>query len=250
MRHEDIQRIYKGHYFTSFRNMGGVRELSGSVDVIIFFVNDSQSTWTERDKQRYRNTQKAAMHLLLEGAKKRGVPLQIRNAYVDASVPMNCTRDNKNIWSKAIISRYGVSDIPAYQDKHEAVKRCTEVPILFVFNKSFRSSAVSVDWLSRTHGEMSIISSDYSIHTIAHELLHQFGAVDLYYPAEVLKLVQRMGYDSILATHSSTRIDSLTAYLIGWTKEIDASAVQILERTKHLTREYMVAEIQRQYYNP
>ena len=250
MRHEEIQRIYRNHYFTSFRNMGGVKQLSGSVDVIVFFVNDSRSTWTESAKQRYRTVQKAAMKLLLDDAKKRGVSLQIRNAYVDASVPMNCTRDNKYVWSKAIISRYGVSDIPAYQDKHEAVKRCAEAPILFVFNKSFRSSAVSVDWLSRTYGEMAIISSDYSVHTIAHELLHQFGAVDLYYPAEVLKLIQRIGYDSIMAYHASTHIDSLTAYLIGWTKEIDSSAVLILEKTKHITREYMVNEIQRQYQNP
>ena len=148
---------------------------------------------------------------------------------------------------ESILSRYGVPDIPAYQEKHEAVKRCVEAPILFVFNKSFRSSAVSVDWLSRTYGEMAIISSDYSVHTIAHELLHQFGAVDLYYPAEVLKTVQQMGYDSIMAAHSSTHIDSLTAYLIGWTDEIDTAAARILDCSRHLTREYMIAEIQRQF---
>lgn len=250
MRHEEIQRIYKNHYFTSFRNMGGVKELSGSIDVIVFFVNDSQSTWTESAKQRYRITQKAAMKLLLDGARRRGVSLQIRNAYVDASVAMNCTRNNKYIWSKSIIDQYGVPDIPAYQCRHEAVKRCTEAPILFVFNKPFRSSAVSVDWQSRMYGEMSIISSDYSVHTIAHELLHQFGAVDLYYPAEVYQLVQRMNYDSIMATWDSTHIDSLTAYLIGWTDEIDTPATLILEKSKHLSRDYMVAEIQRQHQNP
>ena len=247
MWHDDIQRKYKNHYFTSFRNMGGVKEFSGSVDVIVFFVNDSRSTWTEAARQRYRTVQKAAMKMLLDEARKRGVSLTIRNAYVDATVPMNCTRDNKDIWSKSIISRYGVADIPSYQSRHEAAKHCTEAPILFVFNKPFRSSAVPVDWLSRLHGEMSLISSDCDVHTIAHELLHQFGAVDLYYPAEVYRIVQRIGYDSIMATHNSTNIDSLTAYLIGWTDHIDSAAAAILEQTKHLTREYMIEEIRRQY---
>lgn len=247
MHHAEIQRIYRNHYFTSFRNAGGVKQFSGSVDVIVFFVSDNHSTWTESDKQRYRKTQKAAMKLLLDEARKRGVSLCIRNAYVDAAIAMNCTRHNEAVWSKAIINRYGASDIPAYQRTHEAVNRCSEAPILFVFNKSFRSSAVSVDRQSSAFGELSVISSDCGVHTIAHELLHQFGAVDLYYPAEVLKTVQQMGYDSIMAAHSSTHIDSLTAYLIGWTDEIDTAAARILDCSRHLTREYMIAEIQRQF---
>ena len=247
MWHDDIQRKYKNHYFTSFRNMGGVKEFTGSVDVVVFFVNDSRSTWTEAARQRYRTVQKAAMKMLLEEARKRGVSLVIRNAYVDATVPMNCTRENKYIWSKSILRRYGVTDIPGYQSKHEAAKHCTEVPILFVFNKPFRSSAVTVDWPTRMYGEMSLISSEYDVHTIAHELLHQFGAVDLYYPDEVYRIVQRIGYDSIMASHASVHIDSLTAYLIGWTDHIDSAAAAIFEHTKHLTREHMLAEIQRQY---
>ena len=118
---------------------------------------------------------------------------------------------------------------------------------MFVFNKPFRSGAVSVDWQSRMHGEMSIISSEYTKHTIVHELLHQFGAVDLYYPREVNDLIQKMNYASVMATTASLHIDSLTSYLIGWTEEIDAAAVQILERTKHFTREYMFSAIRREH---
>jgi len=247
MRHEDIERIYKNHFFTAHRNMGGVRELVGSLDVIVFFVNDSQSTWTDYAKRKYRKVQKAAMQELLRTARSKGVALTIRNAYVDASVSMCCTRDNFQVWSKEIISKYGTPDIPAYQRRHEAVKQCTEVPILFVFNKPFRSNAVMVDWKTRMVGEMSIISAPCTVHTIIHELLHQFGAVDLYYPREVKDLVQRLNYESVMATATSTYIDSLTAYLTGWTKEIDTSAVYILERTKHLTREAMIEAIQREY---
>lgn len=247
MRHEDIQRIYKNHYFLSFKNMGGVRELVGSVDVLVFFVSDPSSKWTDYAKKKYRAVQKEAMQYLVRGARARGIKLQIRLAYVDATLNMNCEPENYGQWSKAIIRQYGTADIPAYQRRHEAVKQCTEVPIIFVLNKPFRSRAVCADWAARTHGEMSIISSRYNKHTIIHELLHQFGAVDLYYPAEVQKLVQRMGYPSVMATADSTYIDSLTAYLIGWSKEIDAAAVQILDRTGHITRDYILAALQKEY---
>ena len=247
MRHEDIQRIYKNHYFLSLRDMGGVRQLTGNVDVLIFFVSDPQSKWTDYAKKKYRAVQKEAMQYVLNAARARGVKLQIRQAYVDASLTMTCTPENYSQWTTAIIKQYGVPDIPAYQRRHEAVKQCTEVPIIFVLNKPFRSRAACSDWATRASGEMSLISSQYNKHTIIHELLHQFGAVDLYYPAEVKNLIQRMCYPSVMATADSTYIDSLTAYLIGWTNEIDAQAVQILERTKHITRSQIVTAIQNEY---
>ena len=248
MRHEEIQRIYKDHYFISRRHMGSVKSLIGSVDVIVFFVNDSQSIWTERDKAKYKASQKAAMKYILWKARERGIPLQIRNAYVDATLRMVCTPDNYQDWTNAIIRKYGASDIFTYQHKHEFVKQCTEAPILFVLNKPFRSSALSVDWHARMYGELAIISSQCTEHTIAHELLHQFGAMDLYYPPEVKKLVDRMNYTSIMDSHSM-HIDDLTAYLIGWSEEIDATTVQFLEKTKHLTREYMFEATRREYQN-
>lgn len=245
--HEEIQTIYKNHFLTSRRDMGAVRKLRGNIDVIVFFVNDSRSTWTDSARQKYRAVQKEAMQLLQRDARSRGVSLQIRNAYVDAAVSMNCTREQREVWSKAIISKYGVPDLPAYQRRHKAVKGCAEAPILFVFNKPFRSSTVCVDWETRMYGEMSIISFECTARTILHELLHQFGAMDLYYPDEVHNLIQRMGYESIMAISHSMHIDSLTSYLIGWTEQISDGAAKILEKTTHLTRAEMEAEAQRQF---
>ena len=69
MRHEDIQRIYRNHYLIARRDMGSVRKLVGNIDVIVFFVNDSQSTWTDYAKQKYRAVQKKAMQKILEAAR-------------------------------------------------------------------------------------------------------------------------------------------------------------------------------------
>ena len=58
MRHEEIQRIYKNHYFLSFKDMGGVKQLTGNVDVLVFFVSDVRSKWTDSAKKKYRAVQK------------------------------------------------------------------------------------------------------------------------------------------------------------------------------------------------
>lgn len=239
MRHEEIERFYKHHYFTSHRDVGGIKKLVGDVAVLVYFVNDSESAWTEFAKRKFKETNRAALQLIVRTARSRGVDLKMRISYREASATGICTPHNYYLWSKDIVAKGGIPNIPAYQQKYEAVNRCTEVPILFVLNKDFRSGAVAVDWEARMQGEMSIISSKAGKHTIVHELLHQFGAMDLYYPKEVDDLIRNMRYESVMSTADSLYIDSLTSYLIGWTDEIDVAAEQILERTKHLTKEYM-----------
>ena len=250
MRHEEIQRVYPNHYYLSHKNMGGAGRLVGKVDVIVFFVNDSRSAWTERSKMKYRETQKAAMQYILKNARSKGVDLQLRNAYIDTTVPMECTLNNYREWSQAVMANFKKSSILSFQQNYKAAHQCAEAPIIFVLNKPFRSSAVSARWETRLNGEMSILSSNFDMRTIVHELLHQFGAVDFYYPKEVSDLLQRMRYSSVMGAITGLTIDSLTSYLIGWTQEIDAPAVKILEHTKHFTREYMNAVIRREYQNP
>ena len=242
MRHEDIQRIYKNHYFTSRRDMGGVKKLVGDVVVIVYFLNDIESTWTAGAKEKFKETNRAALQYILQSARSRGIDLKIRISYKEATVPADCEPENYYNWSKTVIA-----GIPAFQQKYEAANNCTEAPILFVLNKKFRSGAVSVDWESRMAGEMSIISSKATKHTIVHELLHQFGAMDLYYPAEVSKLIKAMGYDSVMGTTVSMHMDSLTTYLIGWSEEIDDATVCFLEKTKHLTKGYMYSAARKEY---
>lgn len=56
-------------------------------------------------------------------------------------------------------------------------------------------------------------------------------------------LVKQLRYTSVMASTDTTFIDSLTAYLIGWTDHISEPAAAILETTKHFTRETLLAAI-------
>ena len=247
MRHQEIQTYYKNHYFSSHRDMGCVKRLVGLVDVVVIFVNDSQSKWTELAQRQYRSTQHSAMQYILKTAHSRGVKLRIRNAYLTANVSLACGRDNYAQWTQAITTQFGSPDLPSFQRSFKAKHLCDEAPVLFVFNRTFRSNALSADWECRMAGEMARISAPAKERTIVHELLHQFGAVDLYYPDEVHTMIQNMRYNSVMAWSTSMEIDSLTSYLIGWSDSINVAAEQILSRTSHFTRDYMFAAIKREY---
>jgi hypothetical protein len=85
---------------------------------------------------------------------------------------------------------------------------------------------------------------------LKHELLHLFGATDFYYHDTVEQAADRYLGDSIMASADAfAPVDDMTAYLIGWTEEIDATAALILEKTKHLTRDYMFAAARKEYGN-
>ena len=239
VKHEEIQRVYKDHIFLSYRNVGGSRKLVGDVVIVVFLVNDSESHWTDADKKRYKALHLAAMRTLKRAATQHGVNLRLRNAYAEVTLPMDCSRENYAQWSQSVIQQYGKKTIPDYQKAYKANYKLDEAPILFIFNKPLRSMAVSVTADTRGYGELAMITSQCRQRTIIHELLHQFGARDLYYPLELRDLVSRMCYSSIMAADSTYVIDPLTAYLIGWTDEIDWAAEQILNCTKHYTHESM-----------
>ena len=237
MKHEEIQRKYKNHIFLSFIGAGGSKKLVGDVIVNVFFVNDSNSTWTESARNAYKENHYSVLRFLVKSAKKFGVDLSIRSAFGSGTVSMVCNSDNSEKWSREIVEQYGRKSLLEYQKGYKLNFSCDEAPIIFVFNKPFRDYAFSSNSITQQLDEFSVVSSPFEQRTIMHELLHQFGARDLYFPKDLKELVREMGYSSVMAEDSTCWIDSLTAYLIGWGSEIDSSAVQILDKMKNLTHE-------------
>ena len=247
VKHAEIQNRYKNHIFLSYRETGGSRSLTGDVIVIVFFVNDSCSQWTEAAKNNYIAKHVSAMRILVNSAYKANVQLEIRNAYADLQVDMDCTLDNYSEWSKRIISQYRNENILEFQKYYKEKYGCKECPVIFAFNKPFRDYSVSTNTKTQKYDELSVVSSDSGERTIIHELLHQFGARDLYFPQELREMIVKMGYLSIMSADSSFCFDSLTSYLIGWSDEIDNSGVRILETMKHYTYKTLTEAVRKEW---
>ena len=239
MKHDEIQRKYNNHVFLQKKSKGITKELKGDVIVIVLFVNDENSKWTQSDIDANKQVYNSAFSLLLNLAENRNVNLQLRKAFQEITLPLVCTRENRQAWSKAIAELYNRSSLTEFQEYYKKKYKCDEAPIMIAFNKDFRSYAMSDVGSKYTMDEYSAIKSNCSPRTIIHELLHQFGAVDFYFPEEVRSLMKKLRYKSVMNCDNSNCIDILTAYLIGWTAHIRDEEIVILEGTKHFTEDML-----------
>lgn len=233
---------YEGHIALGARDRGCSGVLLGNVCIVAFLVQEQGSAWEDVDIEKMKQ-------VLIEAAdmikKQSGFPdkkLKVSYAFDTVLVQMKYDRDsNYRKVESDVLQQYGYSTAAQYQAHYEQKFKKSEAPIVFVFNKNFRSFA----GMSRekeknpNSDEYSFVAFSGNIHecarTLVHELMHQFGAIDYYLPDKVKQTAQKLFPDSIMS--SGTTIDSLTRYLIGWDEEPDASAVQFLNETKDVTDE-------------
>ena len=70
--------------------------------------------------------------------------------------------------------------------------------------------------------------------TFIHEICHLYGACDLYYTDFVKEKVRRYLGGSIMCSNV-LYVDDVTAYVIGWQKELTDMAKAFLQETMHIT---------------
>lgn len=238
MHTKEIQEVYAGHQLLSGKGKGVANALVGKTALILFFVNDSHSQWDDSVKNKFSKTHTAAMDTVMKAAQKYDVSLTIDTFAEEVTVPFVCDIEhelnNARDWGKYIMEQYNRKVFRGYKYHFMEKLGYDQIAIAYVLNRDFREYAKSNDNTSHISTELSVLSSSSDQHAIIHELFHQFGAADLYYPDDVVKAVRKHDYFSVMGYGIGIRIDSLTAYVIGWSDEIDETTVALLEETKHL----------------
>ena len=105
-----------------------------------------------------------------------------------------------------------------------------EMALIFVMERQFRAFAQHTEEL-----EYCVLTQDNDAHAIAHELLHLFGAVDLYYPYQIYGLTMKYFPQSVMCTHEGMEVDPLNQYLIGWKTELPYKAREFMEKLTDFT---------------
>lgn len=236
MTAQELERSYRNHILLDGRRRGETKTLKGDVMVLVIFVNDPMGQWTERAKKDYCRVYFAAMKKIEDAAREYGVRLKMMNIFDEVTLRIHCTMDNIRSWTDAAVEKKTFRSIMEMQRHYKLLYNCDEAPVVFVFNRNFRSYAQAADAYYPYGNEFCVASKDGSTKTVIHELLHQFGAEDLYYPRAVCAAADRFLPHSVMGSSAGESIDPLTAYLIGWRESVDNRVVQVLEATKHLTR--------------
>ena len=105
-----------------------------------------------------------------------------------------------------------------------------EVAVLFVLERHFRAFAQTGDGM-----EYCVLTEGDNVHAIAHELLHLFGAVDLYYPYHIYGLTMSYFPETIMCTYEGMEVDPLTQYLVGWTSTLTPKVREFMDKVGDCT---------------
>ena len=244
MTRTEIMARYGNHYIFDEMYFGSSKTMRGDVTVIFFYINDVDSRWTEAEIEKHQATCNEGLKFIQQIANADYVNLKLRIASKALDIPSNYKMENREQMVREALSRFSVSTASQYQDRYENKFDIDEAPIIFVVKEKFRSYAATASEHYPWVDEYSVVSCDCSPSTVAHELLHQFGARDYYYPQNIQKLATKYFPNSVMNVGVPTKIDSLTKFLIGWTDEIDSSAVSFLEASKFTTHEDVMKALQ------
>lgn len=221
------------------KNAGCSLKLRGKVVLIAFLVNDGESRWDAASQEKFVASLKEISNRLMDESGLNKEQLQIAYAYKQVDIPYIVNRKNDSNCMHDVLRQFGYSDVQSYQKHYEEKFERDETAITFVFNKEFRSHAFSADKSIDDPEAVDPIGDEYSFVSFCaddvedssrgfiHELMHQFGAIDYYYPENIAVKANMMLPGSIM--NGGNNIDDLTRYIIGWDDEPSTAALNFLK---------------------
>ena len=207
--------------------------------LIGFLVNDGESEWTDEAQAACAQMLKSASARLMAESRLGVEKLQIAYAFCQVSVPYVVTRQNGETCRQDVLKQFGeYASVQAYQEHYERKFARDEAVISLIFNKPFRSYAYNVSTPNSDGDEISMVSfnaNDLSAseNSFVHELLHQFGAIDYYYP-EIMEFKAKKRFPNSVMLSGET-VDDFTRFIIGWDETPSAEARAFWEDIKGIS---------------
>ena len=212
-------------FFMNSKNRGVCKAFKGKVLLNFFMVSDGDCIWTEDAIAEFKKTTEDAIYFLNYDSDRFGVELEILCNYTFVSHPETMVREDHRTVIPEILDSLG------YSDKYKVSSDLTEefgtdsAALIFCFNRQERSLSTPT---TLEHGfEYAILYGEKE--DFRHELLHLYGAKDLYTPERIDKIAARYFSDSVMRVSGGFILDPLNAFLIGWTDTLNEPAKAFLE---------------------
>ena len=234
------------NYYLGARLRGASVRLCGNVALISCLMRHHRDSFDPATLTQYYAALNQAISFLQKEAARYGAPLSIKGYKFDVDTPPNADPRDGYALIADFLGKASMEEAQATYEKKYGVE---EAPFLLVFDAKRRSFSWKQD--RRPTNEISVIFQEqngFSWKCIAHELLHQFGAQDFYYPQQVKACAEAYLGESIMGARLAERVDDLTAYLVGWKSTVDEKTYRFLKDTMWMTdalhRQYAKAEWQ------
>ena len=217
---------------------GPCRNLTGNVQIAMVFLDTNVDAWTDNDKAEKQHQIENAMTILQQWADTYGKELLYQLSVFQNTDDQFVKDENYEDLILFAASDRNVNGLFTYLRNMEEYDQTV---VIFCLAGNGRTVAYS-DWDDYPFEGIVAYQSD-GTNAFLHEILHLFGAVDLYFPDVYEEAARKYFPDSImLSTNCETHIvDDLTAYLIGWRDTISGNALSFLKETEHLTEEELAS---------
>ena len=223
------------------KNSGPCGEFKGNVCFYFVFVSTPMHRWKKKDIDQFFTSFYEARDALLIEAKRYDVPLSIESGYF--SFKINKKYNLNDGWLTYLLKKsFKQEEASLYELYQHYAKEYhyDSTPFIFVFNTKGRSYAQqSQEGYDSFYDEKAVLftkeTPEYNAFNIIHEVLHLYGAIDLYYPESIKNIVEQY-YEESVMLNISTSVDPLTAYLIGWKKDKDKSISELLSKIEDIRR--------------
>jgi hypothetical protein len=222
---------------------GSSKQLKGKVINYILFISTPEKVWTDNLKSDFLLKLEKANAWIEDQASKYEVTLEIHNVSEQTDIILDSIEQGKGSgnervdWASYLLNTIGISNPAKKARKLKKRFNASNIQLVIVASSNGRpySMRYAKGMKKRKYFfESLILYPNYNngapipIDAVfSHELLHLYGAWDLYstyaqtddrqsmaselYPNDIMHRVDHNIY--------SLEIDSLTAYLIGWSKE-------------------------------
>ena len=228
----------KEHILLKAKDEGECRSLTGKVMLAVILVDDAESSWKDKNAVvRIKKIVENAARIIEKKASDLEVNLEIHPWYYQGQTRKKVEYGSSDQWVSDVLKQMGYFSVGAMQQELKKILLAKEVAVMFVFHKRGRSFAYQETKSSGITPEFSVLF-EIAEKDLLHELLHQFGAVDLYYPKLVEKAANQYLPESIMGRNGE-KIDSFTAYLIGWTDYLSMNSKKFLDQTALLGEKEM-----------
>ncbi|MFK7771785.1 MAG: hypothetical protein AB8F94_06585 [Saprospiraceae bacterium] len=214
------------------------QSLIGEVHILTLFVDTQNEYWEDDEKIYYKGQLTKSQDWLVDEAANYDQELEFNNEtfFVDNYETIYIEKvkrgDNPKGTISSVMDELGYDDFDHFLDRNNFDFKEQKLKLL-LFVKSFDRSH-AYNYFSNSDLDVSIVycKSSYGMLTdhkvISHEVLHQFGAWDLYQgqsqTQKNAKRAKELFPNSIMIntfTNKKLEVDDLTAWRVGWHFDMD-----------------------------
>lgn len=240
-RYAAAQDRYSDHHLLDRIGIGNCVDLRGEIALVVIFVDEPGYVWEETDTKRGITETFRSETVLETAAASYGVELDLQPKFLHSSVPVGLDQLDYAAWTAAALKGAGLDRDTAAQTVC-AESGTREAAFMLCINRPGR--AYSINHTADIATEHSVLFEDLG--GFAHELLHMYGAPDYYYPRELRDIFVSHLSESIMLNTQCTVVDSLTAYTVGWKKELRGSALAVVEESAWITQAFLAESYEKE----